>query len=117
MKLVGAAAAYCSGIGGYCTKLQPQPVEYAGVCGMHDPISPVQAIDPGMEGVGIFHHKFTRPHHTEAGPDLVAKFSLDLIKGDRQLTIALDLAPSNVRNHFLMRWTEAEIALMPIFNF
>ena len=117
MKLVGTAASNGAGIGGYCTKPQAQTVEYAGIGAVHDTICLIQAINVGMEGIRIFHHKFACPHYTKAGPDLVAKFGLDLIKGHRQLAVTLDFASNNVGNHFLMRGTKAEIALMPVLDF
>ena len=64
-----------------------------------------------MERIGVLHDEFARAHHTEAGPDLVAKFGLDLIKGERQLPVTLDFAPRNIGNDFFMSGTKAEIAL------
>src|SRR5687768_11243114 len=111
------APSYCSRIRGNCPKLQPKSVEDLAIGIMHDAIGAVEAFDAGMKGIGVFHHKFTGSHDAEAGPDLVTKFGLDLIKGDRQLTIALDLTPNYVRYHFFMRWAKAEIAFMPVLDF
>ena len=60
-----------------------------------------------MEGVGVLHDEFARAHHAEARPDLVAELGLDLVEIDRQLAVALQLAPREVGDHFLVRRPEA----------
>jgi hypothetical protein len=45
-------------------------------------------------------------HDAEARPHLVAELGLDLVEVDRQLAVALELAPRDVGDHFFMRRAE-----------
>src|SRR6185437_14065587 len=117
MKLVRTAAAYRSGICGYCPKPQSQAGEYSAVGIMHCTVSFLQTDNAGMERIRIFHYEFTRPHYSKARADLIAEFGLNLIKNKWQPTITLYLPPHNVGNDFFVRGAKAEIALMPILDF
>ena len=69
-----------------------------------------------MEGVGILHHKFPSPHHSEAGADLIAELGLNLIQVQGQLLVAAQLPAYEVRDDLFVGWAEAEGALVPVFH-
>ena len=70
----------------------------------------------GMEGVGVLHDELARTHHAEARPHLVAELELDLVEVDRQLAIAFDLAPRDIRDHLFVGGPEHEVALVAILQ-
>ncbi len=69
-----------------------------------------------MKGVGVFHDEFTAAHDAEAGPDLVAKFGLDLVIGDGQLFVALEFIARQIGDDFLVGRSQAEIPLVAVLQ-
>ena len=69
-----------------------------------------------MEGVGVLHDELARAHDAKARPHLVAELGLDLVEVHRQLAVALELAPRDVGDHFLVRGPGDEVALVPILE-
>ena len=69
-----------------------------------------------MEGIGVFHHKFTTAHHAKTRTDFIAEFGLNLEEIHRQLLVRAQIAPHQIGNHFLMRRPQAIIALMAILD-
>ena len=67
-----------------------------------------------VEGIGILHRELARAHHAEAGADLVAELGLDLVEIDRQLPVALEFAPREVRDDLLVRRAVTERAIVPV---
>src|SRR6185369_15726997 len=65
-----------------------------------------------VEGVSILHDELAAAHQTEAGPDLVAKLGLYLVKIERHLPVAAHFATHDVRDYLFVRRSEAEPVLL-----
>ena len=117
VEFVRAGAADGAGIRRHGAEFQPQAGENARVGFVHHFIGLFQRGAVGVEGVGILHHELARAHHAEARADLVAELGLDLVEVDRQLAVALDLAPRHVGDDFLVGRAEAELALVAVLDF
>ena len=64
--------------------------------------------------IAVFHQKLAAPHHPKTRAHLVAELPLDVVKGQRQVFIAGDMAAENVSDHFLIRRTVQQFAFLPI---
>ena len=69
-----------------------------------------------MKRVTVLHREFTGPHDAESWTNFVAKFRLNLKKVAWQLLVAVNHAPEQVGNDFLVRRTQAEITLVAILQ-
>src|SRR5688500_5943752 len=101
------AASHRSGIRCHRAKSQSQAVEYPAVGVMHRCVCFLQAVTACVKRISVFHDEFTGAHDAEAGPDFVAEFGLNLVKGQWQLTVAFNLPPSDVGNDLLMSRAKA----------
>ena len=114
MELVRGRAANGAGVGVYGTEAQAQTGEDTLVGAVHVPVLGIQAIGVDMEAVGVLHQEFARAHHAEARADLVAELGLDLVDGQRQLLVGLQLIAGEVGDHFLVGRAVAELAVLAI---
>src|SRR5207249_3399003 len=69
-----------------------------------------------VEAVGVLHDELASPHEAEARTNFIPELGLDLITIQRELPIGTDVPTNQVRDHFLMRRTETEVALMTILD-
>ena len=67
-----------------------------------------------MKGVGVLHHEFARTHDAEAWPDLIAELGVDLVVVHRQLPVAAQFPPGDLRDHFLGGRGKAVVALVAV---
>ena len=111
---MGAAAADRSGIGRDDPEVESRTLEYPAVRVVHSSIARLVRLLAQVEGVGVLHHEFPRPHDAEAGTHLVAKLGLDLIQVDRQLPVAAYFAPCDVGDDLFVGRPETEVPLVTI---
>ena len=97
-------------------EVQAAALEDTAVGGVHHLVGLRQGVAVQVEGVGILHQEFPRPHHPEAGADLVAELGLDLVKVHRQLLVATQLTPRQVGDDLLVGGTEAEFPLVTVLE-
>src|SRR5689334_11157419 len=116
MKLVGSGAANAAGIRRDRPESEAQAPEDTAVAVVHGSVGVVETLFAGVEGIGVLHEELPAAHHAEARSNLVAELGLDLVKIERQLTVAFDLPPHHVAYDFLVCGTEAVIAHVPIFE-
>src|SRR5690606_32106924 len=116
MEFVGKAAADAAGVRQHGAEVEPQAGEDVAVGAVHEIVGLLQALLGEVEGVGILHDEFPRPHHAEAGADLVAELGLDLVEVGGQLLVAADLAADEVGDHFLVGGAEAEVTLVAVVD-
>ena len=69
-----------------------------------------------MEGVGVFHHEFSSPHHAKARADLIAELGLNLVKVQGQLLVTAQFPADEVRDDLFVGWANAEGALVPVLH-
>ncbi len=69
-----------------------------------------------VEGIGVLHDELAGAHHAEARPHLVAELGLDLVKVDRQLAVAAQLAPGDIGDHLFVRGSKDELPLVAILQ-
>src|SRR5256884_1606879 len=69
-----------------------------------------------VEAVGVLHDELASPHEAEARTNFIPELGLDLITIQRELPIGTDVPTNQVCDHFLMRRTETEVALMTILD-
>ena len=114
VKLVRAGAADGTGVGRDRPEAQAEAREDPAVGLVHHPIRLFETRVVDVERVGVLHDELARPHHAEAGADLVAELGLDLVEVERQLAVAADLPARDVGDHLFVRRPEAEVALVPV---
>ena len=116
MELVRAGAADCAGVGGDGAELQPQAAEDARVGVVHVAVLALQIRVVGVERIAVLHDELARAHDAEARAALVAELGLDVIEVNRQLAVALQLAPREVGDHLLGGRLDHEIALVAVLE-
>ena len=70
-------------IGNHRAIVQAEALEHVTVGLVHAVIGLLQGSLVKMEGVGVLHDKFARPHQAEARADFITEFGLDLIQVQR----------------------------------
>ncbi len=80
MKFVGGLAADGARIRLHGPEIQAAALEDAAVGGVHGLVGLGQGVAVQVEGVGVLHQEFPRPHDPKTGPDLVAELGLDLVE-------------------------------------
>jgi hypothetical protein len=116
MKLMGGPAADGARIRLHGAEIQAAALENAAVGGVHHLVGLGQGVMVQVEGVGVLHQEFPRPHDPEAGPDFVAEFGLDLVEVHRQLLVAAQLPARQVGNDLLVGGAKAEFALVAVLD-
>ena len=114
VELLRVAAADAAGVGAHGAEAQLHPLENPRVGAVHSLVALVEGCLVEMEGVGVLHGEFARPHHAETRPDLVPELRLDLVEIDRQLPVALDFPAREVSDHFLVSRAVAEGPLVAV---
>ena len=74
----------------------------------HRQIGGPHPVRVGVEGVGVGHDQLASTEQAEAGPRLVAELDLDLVHGDRQLAVGVDLRADRNGHHLLVGGSEHE---------
>ncbi|EKD50982.1 MAG: hypothetical protein ACD_62C00377G0003 [uncultured bacterium] len=69
-----------------------------------------------VKRIRVLHQKFATAHEAKTGTDLITKFCLNLIQGDRQRFVRLDGLFDQIAHHFLVSRTKTILVLMPIFD-
>ena len=69
-----------------------------------------------MKTVSVFHDELTATHQAETRPRFITKLGLDLVKIERQFPVGPHRAAYQIGNDFFMRRTEAEIAVVAVFE-
>ena len=113
---MGTLAADTAVVGHHRAILKTNPIEDADIGVVHLLIGLEQGIEIDIEGIGVLHDEFPRPHDAESGSDLVAELGLDLVEIDRELAVTADLVPGDLRDHLLVGGAETEIAIVPVFD-
>ena len=67
-----------------------------------------------IEVITVLHQKLAAPHHTETRADLVAKLPLDVVKGQRQVLVTIDIAAEDLGDEFFVRRTIKHVAPMTV---
>ena len=116
MEFLGRTATNRARIGHHRAEPETQAREDGGVGLVHGVVALRHAFGTDVERVCVLHEEFARTHHAEPRPALVAEFHLDLVEIDRHLAIALELVARDVGDHFLVRGSQAEVALMAILE-
>ncbi len=80
MEFMRAAAADGAGVGCHSAELQAEAGKDAAVGFVHHLVGLFQAVEIGMERVGVFHQEFAGAHHAETWPHFIAEFGLDLVE-------------------------------------
>ena len=116
MKFMGGPAADGARIRLDGAEIQAAALEDAAVGGVHHLVGLGQGVAVQVEGVGVLHEEFPRPHDPEAGPDLVAELGLDLVEVHRQLLVAAQFPARQVGDDLLVGGAEAEFPLVAILD-
>ena len=116
VEFVRAGAADRAGVRSHGAKLQAESGEDAAVGVVHVPVFALQIRERGMERVAVLHQELAAAHDAEARADLVAELGLDLVKMERQLAIALDVAAYDVGDDFFVGRANHEFALVAILE-
>jgi hypothetical protein len=67
-----------------------------------------------VERVGVLHGELATPHDAEPRTDLVPELGLDLVEGERQLSIGADLVPHQVGHYLLVRRPQRVATLVAV---
>ena len=114
MELLRDAAADIAAVRRHDAKGQAETAEDAVVNRAHVLVTASQAVLVQVEGIGILHQEFAAAQNPEARPDLVSELALDLVQADRQPPVTADFPAGQVRDHFFVRRSQAELALVPV---
>src|SRR5210317_1807943 len=79
------------------TTLEDTAVSFA-----HFLVAGVGTFISSIKRVGVFHNELAATHQAETGADFVTKLGLNLVKVYRQLTIGVDRATYDLRDHLLV---------------
>ena len=90
-ELVRGIAADGSALGFHRQIIQPAAGENPAVGPVHLLVDFIELREVRAEAVSVFHQKFARPQNAEPRAFLVAEFRLNLIQGQRQLAVALNV--------------------------
>ena len=96
VEFMGFRSADIAGVGQHRAKGQAGARKDAAVGAIHVLIGCFERSVIEMEGIGILHQEFARPHDTEARTHLVAELGLDLIEVERQLLVAMNFVADEV---------------------
>ena len=88
--------------------VQPQPGEDPQVGVVDDPVGGLHGLLVDVEGVGVAHDQLAGAQQPEAGPRLVPELDLDLVDGERELTVGVDLRAHRDGDDLLVGRTEHE---------
>ena len=99
-----------TGLGLHRRHVEAQPGEDPQVGVVDDTVGGLHGLLVDVEGIGVGHDQLTGPQQPEPGTGLVAELDLDLVHGERQLAVGVDLAADGDGNHFLVGGPEHERA-------
>jgi hypothetical protein len=116
VKLMRTAAADRAVVRRHRAEVETEAREDTHIGVVHLAIRLFQTVLVLVERVRIFHDEFAAAHQAETRTDLVAELRLDLIEVHRHLPVALDLVAGDVRDHFLVRRPDHEIALLAVLE-
>ena len=105
-ELAGGRAADGPALGLDHRVLEPAAVEDAAVGLVLGLVGGFQPLDVAVERVGVLHQELPGAQHSEPRANLVAELGLDLVQGDRQLLVGVDVAANDVGDHLLVRGAE-----------
>ena len=69
-----------------------------------------------IKRVGVFHNELAATHQAETGADFITELGLDLVKVNRQLTVGVDRATHDLRDHLFVGGSNAEFGLFAVFQ-
>ncbi len=78
------------------------------------PVLRVEANLVNVEAVGVLHGELAHPDQAGPRPRVVTELDLDLVHQPRQVTVGVDLALAQVRDHFLVSHGEHHVAVPAI---
>ena len=113
-ELVRRRAADRAGVGLDHGVVEPAGLEDPPVGRTHRLVGFVETLRGGVERVGVLHQELAAAHQAETRADLVAELGLDLVEIERQLAVALDVAPHDVGDHLFVGRSETEVALVAV---
>ena len=88
--------------------VQAEPLEDPHVGVIDNLVGSLHGLHVHVEGVGVAHDQLAGAKQPEPGPGLVAEFDLDLVDGEGQLPIGVDLCAHGGGRHLLVGGTEHE---------
>ena len=104
-ELVGRRTADGAGLGFDHLVGQPAAIEDPAVRPVHPVVclvEPPGPVEGQVERVRVLHDELAAAKHAEARPGLVAVLRLDLIEGQRKLSVALDVGPHRLGDDLLV---------------
>jgi hypothetical protein len=103
-------------VGGDRAKDQAHALEDADVRGVHLVVADARRVEVAVERVRVLHRELAASHDAEPRPALVAELGLDMVEISRQRAIAAQLLTGDVRDDFLARRLDDEVAVMAILD-
>ena len=113
---MGIIATYVAGVCFNGPEVQLHSAQNTLVAVVHFLIGGIETGLVEMEGIAIFHDELASTHDPKPWTSFVAKFSLNLIKIYRQLSLGLDLSAKNVGYDLFVGRAKAEVSLMAILH-
>ena len=114
LELVAHVAADRAGLGLHRHRGEAHPVEGSEIGQEHQVVAALGALMVEIEGIGVLHQELAAAHDAEARADLVPELPLDVVEIERQLTVAVDVAPEDVGDDLLVRRAEEHVALLTV---
>ncbi len=113
-EFVRQVAANRAGIGPHRNGFQSHARKCVQIGHKHAVIGLAGAVFIQIKGIGILHQKLAAAHDPEARADFIAELPLDMVQVQRQILVASDVGPENIRNLLLIRGPIEHIAFMPV---
>jgi hypothetical protein len=104
------------GVGHHRYGAQSHPREGPQVGDEHAVVGVPRAGEIEIEGIGVLHQEFARPHGAEARPHLVAELPLQMIKIERQILVGTHIGAENFGDHFLIGGAVQHVAAVPVLD-
>ncbi len=95
-------------------RVQPEPIEDAFVCLVHDPVRLPHAVLVAVDRVRVLHQELAYAEQPEPGTELVAVLPFDLVDVLRQVAIGREVGGRHQGDDLLLRGAEDEVALVAI---
>ena len=102
------------GVGRHRDRLQTHPRKGLQVSDEHLVVSHARACVIEIEGIGVLHQEFAPAHHAEARPNLIPELPLDVVEIERQVAIARDAVPKNLRHLLFIRRAVKQVAVLAV---
>ena len=113
-ELVRIASSDSARIRFYRAKCQSASCKDLVISIVHFLIALIQTFIISVEGISVFHNKFTTSHQSKARSCFISVLCLDLIKIHRKLTVGRNVVANDICKDFFVCWAQAKLSAISV---